>query len=319
MLKKVLLGLLCVVLAGLLGFGILHSRREDQAKALALEEINEQLEPLRVRKQELEAELAGLKLENDELMGGMATLSVLVTDLDSGFVAQIAPMLQAAGIPAVVALSQEQFPGNEGLITVAEFRQLLESGWDYCAAWDGSVDFAVWYSGMAQQLEEIGLAMSEVLYCAERSYITDLDEAAQARGFSTIVHSGEKNLPIEDTAYGSLWKPGSIWWNTPGVRDYLEQVIEKHGNTVLMINQVEFYASSFNAMLNLVKYYEKEEALISGTFAQAKAYHEEQTAKQAELQNEAYALSVCELSEKIEAITEEMQTLLTEQQRFAEQ
>lgn len=313
MIKKVLLGLLCVVLVGLLGFGILQSMREDQAKALALEEINERLEPLRSRKLELEAELAGLKRENDEQMGGMATLSLLVTDLSGDFVAQIAPLLETAEVPAVMVLSQEQFPGNEGLITVEEFRQLLENGWDYCTAWDGSIDFSEWYINMAQRLKELGFAMPESLYCAERSYTADLEKAAQVQGITTLVHSGEKNLPIVDTEHGTPWRLGSIRWIASGGRNCLEQAIEKHGSMVFVIDQMDFYESEFKAMLNLVKRYQGEETLMAGTLAEAGTYREEVIAQQEKMQNEAYEARVRELNEEIEAVLAEIQGLLTKQ------
>ena len=113
--KKVLLGFLCIVLAGALGFAILQSKREDQAQSLALEEISKNLNSLREQKLELEIELAGLKKENDDQMGGMATFSLLITDLNDKFVKQITPALEDAQIPAVMALSTEQFRGRGGL------------------------------------------------------------------------------------------------------------------------------------------------------------------------------------------------------------
>lgn len=123
-----------MVLAGLLCVGILHSRREEQARAEALNAINKQLGPLRSRKLKLEAELETLEKEPVEQLGGMATLSLLVTDLSGDFAEQIIPDLQDAGVPAVMAVSQTQFPGNAGCITLEEFQERLDAGWDYCLA-----------------------------------------------------------------------------------------------------------------------------------------------------------------------------------------
>lgn len=132
--KKVLLAFLCIVLAGALGFAIVQSKRENQARTLELEEISKELTSLREQKLELETELAGVRKESDEQLSGMATFSLLVTDLSDKFVKQIAPLLEEAELPAVMALSPEQFPGRRGLIKLEDFEQRLESGWDYCLA-----------------------------------------------------------------------------------------------------------------------------------------------------------------------------------------
>lgn len=310
MVKKVLFGLLCVVLAGLLGFGILQSKREDQARAQALSEINEQLEPLRSRKLELEAELAGLKRENEEEMSGMATLSLLVTDLDADLATQIVPALQEADVPAVLVLSQTQFPGDEGCITVEDLQQRLEDGWDYCVAWDGSDSFDEWYPDMSRRLEDIGLAMPKALYCEGKSYSADLAKAAQARGITTIVHNGEQDQPIVSVEFEDLWKMGSVRWIASGGRNLLEQAVEKHGSTVFRVDQIDFYESEFAAMLKLLNQYRDEDALMTGTLAESRAYREKLAAEQEEMRDEAYEAKVRELNEKIQAVEDEIQALM---------
>ena len=308
--KKVLLAFLCVVLAGALGFVIVQSRREDQARTLELEEISKDLTSLREQKLELEAELAGVRKENDEQIGGMATFSLLVTDLNDEFVNQITPLLEEAELPAVMALRPEQFPGQSGLITLEDFQERLDSGWDYCLAWNGGEDFDGWYTGMISQLEEIGLSAPTVLYCAERSYTAELETAASANGITTIVHSGEKDLPLVATEFGEPWKPGSIRWIASGARNSLESAVEKHGSMAFVVDQVDFYESEFSAMLSLVKNYRTEETLMTGTFTAAMEYRKELIALQRQLQNEAYELKVSDLKEKIQAVDEEIHALL---------
>lgn len=308
--KKVLLAFLCIVLAGALGFAIVQSKRENQARTLELEEISKELTSLREQKLELETELAGVRKESDEQLSGMATFSLLVTDLSDKFVKQIAPLLEEAELPAVMALSPEQFPGRRGLIKLEDFEQRLESGWDYCLAWSGGEDFDGWYTGMVSQLETIGLSAPTVLYCAERSYTAELETAASANGITTIVHSGEKNLPLVATEFEELWKPGSIRWIASGARNTLESAVEKHGSMAFVVDQVDFFESEFTVMLELVKRRRAEETLMTGTFAAAIEYRKELIALQEQMQNDAYEAKVSELKEKIEAVDLEIRSLL---------
>lgn len=310
--KKVLLGVLCVILAGLLGFGLLQSKRRDRAQTLMLEEINQKLGDLRSQKIELETKLAGLKKENDDQSSGMATFSLMVTDLSAEFMGQLLPAVEAAELPAVMALSQEQFPGERGLVTLEVFQQRLEAGWDYCVAWNGQEDYDSWYADMAQRLEGIGLAMPDVLYCAEFSYTEDVEAAAVAKGVATIVHSGEKNLPIIDTEFASPWKMGAVRWIASGARNSLEQAVEKHGNMVFTVDSVDFYETEFTAMLNLVKQCQGEETLIAGTFAETRAYRQQVVLQNEQMQDEAYKAQVTELTEEIEAVKADIQSLLNQ-------
>lgn len=308
--KKVLLGFLCIVLAGALGFAILQSKREDRAQSLALEEISKNLNSLREQKLELEIELAGLKKENDDQMGGMATFSLLITDLNDKFVKQITPALEDAQIPAVMALSTEQFPGQRGLIKLTDFQQRLDNGWDYCLAWSGGEDFAGWYTNMTDQLEKIGLAAPAVLYCAERSYTPELETAAVSCGITTIIHSGEKDLPLVDTEFDEPWKVGSMQWIATGARKCLESTVEKHGSLAFAVDQMDFDDEEFTAMLELVEQFRSEETLLTGTFAAAMDYRKELIALQEQMQNEAYEARVSELKEEIEAVDQEIRSLL---------
>lgn len=311
MIKKVLIGLACVVLAGLLVVGIQKSREEDQAHSADLEQVNQQMDTLRTRKLELEKELDALKEEISTKVGGMGTISLLITDLDSVFVERISLSMDAAAVPGVLVLTQDEFPDNEELITLTRFQELLESGWEYCVAWDGIGDFNSWYADMSELLEENNLTMPEALYCSDRSYRTEVEEAAVAQGFTTIIHSGELGLPMINEEAESPWHLGSIRWASSEGRNYVDQAAYKRGSVALIIDQVNFFEDEFTAMLKLLSRYQEAETLLQTTITDAKEYRTNVVSELEDAQyNSANSAKVKALEEELESVNEQIQVLI---------
>lgn len=221
--KKILLVLLCIILAGGILMGLMESRQEERETAQKLRELNEQLAPLYSRQRELQAERDAMVESTNARLSGMSTLSFLLTDLSDDFFNTAEPSLRNAGVPVVMVLSMRQFPGEAGQIPLGVFQEKLGSGWDYCVAWDGSDEFDQWYDDMARKLRAKSIAMPESLYCADGSYSVQLAGLAQARGFHTIVHSGEEGQALVETKVGELWRPGFVSWDSNGVKARLQE------------------------------------------------------------------------------------------------
>ena len=73
---------------------------------------------------------------------------------------------------------------------------------------------------------------------------------------------------------------------------------------------MDFDDEEFTAMLELVEQFRSEETLLTGTFAAAMDYRKELIALQEQMQNEAYEARVSELKEEIEAVDQEIRSLL---------
>lgn len=314
MVKKILLGLLCVLLAGLLGVFMLKSRQEEAMRAAALEQINQQLGPLRTRKLEIESEIEHLETEIDKLGKGMATVSLVITDLDSGFMQQVTRPLLQANLPAVMALSQDNFPDGQGCITLSEFQDRLKDGWDYCAAWDGRQSFASWYTDMSARLAEIGLSMPQTLYCDGDIYTREVGKSVQARGFTTIVHASEEELANADVREGTPWELNPVKWLVSGARRYLEQVVGDRGSIAFTIDRMDFDEAEFSAMLKQLNQYQKNELLLAANLPEARDYRLKVTAQRAGAQNDANALKRQELETELEMVSQQIQELLANQQ-----
>lgn len=311
MIKKILIGLACIVLAGLLVWGIQRSRQEDAARSAALREVNEQMDSLRSRKLELEKELEALKKEISTKVGGMGTISLLITDLDSAFVARISLSMDEAAVPGVLVLTEEQFPGNEECITLSRFQELLESGWEYCLAWNGIGDFDSWYASMSELLRESNLSMPKALYCEDRSYREDLESAAQEKGFAIIIHSGELGLSIINEEAETPWRIGSTRWASGEGRNYVDQAAYRRGSVALIIDQINFFEEEFSAMLRLINRYLEAETLLPATLTAAKSYRTKIVSQLEDAQyNSSNSEKVRAMEEELESVNAQIQALI---------
>lgn len=311
MAKKILIGLACLILAGLLAFGLQKSRREDAERSAALREINQQMDVLRARKLELEAELKVAKQELEESLKGMGTLTLLITDLSDDFVERITPVLQEVGLPAVMVLTQDCFTGDEGNVTLSWVQERLNDGWDYCVAYDGTENFDEWYNSMMELLESHYLNMPQALYFSEKSYTPELEKLALARNFSTIIHSGENRLPIVSVEVESPWRLGAIQWSLSKAPVTLDQAMAECGSVSFIVDQASFDASSFSSMLKSINQYQMEETLWVVTIEHAKAYRAEIVSQlEAARSDPGYDESVKALEEELESVNEQIQALL---------
>ena len=309
--KKVLIGLACVILAGLLAFGIQKSRQEDAARSAALQEINQQMDALRTRKKELEAELETAKEKFEAELRGMGTFTVLVTDLSVGLMDQAAPALKEADVPAVVALAQDRFPGEEGLIPFSDFLQRLEDGWEYCVVYDGSAEFDEWYQNMSGLLSANDLTMPRTLYCAGRYYTEEIEEAAKSHGFETIVYSGDQGQTDVDNESVDPWHVDSVRWIVSGSRSRMEEAANTGGSVAFTVDAANFSGSEFNSMLRLVNQYRDEGTLMAATFSNARTYRAGVISElEAARKDPEYNAAIAALQEELNSVEEQIQALI---------
>lgn len=311
MLKKILIGLACVILAGLLVFGIRKSRQEDAARSAALQEINQQMNALRTRKQELETELETAKEEFEAKLRGMGTMTILFTDLDADLMAQAVPAMKEADVPGVMALAQDYFPGDEGLIPISDFLQRLEDGWEYCLTYDGSTGFDKWYGNMSELLAANDLTMPQALYCAGRYYTEELEEAALAQGFDTIIYSGDLGKSDIDAESVDPWYVDSVRWIVSGSRGRMEEAARTSGSLAFTVDAVNFSQSDFNSMLRLVNQCRDEGTLLAVTFADARSYRAEVISQLKDARNDPkYNATIAALQEELDSVNGQIQALI---------
>ena len=237
MVKKISV-VITLLLAVFLLAALWYVQRQEQTDAGRYEVLDQEALPLQVEKRELERELDALEENYEQQMKGMPTAEIVVTDMDEALYDELYPVMQEAGLQGIMALSDTEYFGRAGNISVSQFNEMLEAGWGYCLGWDGGGDFAEWMSEMAERLRDTRLSVPEAVYFAPGSYSSEYDEILRQYDVTVAVHHGEeeKAVIVTDDGQGDIWYPGAVSWNYSGARIDFESLISAGGNLTVSVN-----------------------------------------------------------------------------------
>lgn len=205
------------------------------------ETYSQMIQPLEMELDSLEKELTALERAENRELARIATLNPLFTDLTPDIMTVILPALQPLGCSASLLLSPEQMPGMNGNITLEQFHQLLDCGWEYCWYYNGKEEINEWYRKMQETISLYGLAAPKTVYCAANGYKTALDETLRGMGFENVIHHGEAGLNLYNTQPESsgIWRIGTMdtaLASETALESALYQIVDAHANIVFSIS-----------------------------------------------------------------------------------
>lgn len=235
---------------------------------------------------ELETARDGLIKERDQLLRDFeanaavpGTEQILILELDEMLFSEIYPVMQDEGIPAVLGLSGEAFPGDPGMISRSEFEDLMRAGWGLCLVCEDGSRFAQWDDEISARLEEEGIDKPVTVYFPEGQFSLSLEEEILRRGYTVAVHHGEDRLELTagDAAEG-LWLVGAHPWNYTGIRGQIDEVARKGGEHCFTLRfsygREEYVRHSFDNMLGYIRSYRDKDTLRVTTFEEARRLHD---------------------------------------------
>lgn len=190
--------------------------------------------PLRLERQTMEEELAELekKLERQTLGNGVGVL--LFLEQPGELMTQAVPILRKEKLPAMLGLSDDQFPGAPGCITPEQFRALRREGWGLCLCWDGQTPLGDYCARMGARLAELGESLPTVMRIAPESFRANLREELERLGFSIlVVHGEEESTLVNRTDDAPLWELNAIPWNRIGIKSCVDQAVDEGGAFVM--------------------------------------------------------------------------------------
>ena len=134
----------------------------------------------------------------------------------------------------VMALSEDELPGYEGNITLAEYRTLVLAGWGSALYWDGGGEIADFIMRMRELLLPLEIELPKSLIFASGTYSAEYDDVLLSYGIENAIHSGENELAyIEETRPDGVWHPGRIGWRCFGTSTRFKEMVEEDGGYAL--------------------------------------------------------------------------------------
>ena len=312
MMKKIIPIVTVVLAVGLFAF-IWGVQKQEEKTAAQQEELYEQRRPLTVKQEQLEQELETLEKEYEKSKAPNAVVQVLFTELDEQVYSLCYPIMQEYGYTGTLAVSAEQFPGEEGCMTVDQFQELIDAGWGICITWQTEAAANQWWANLQNKLTVLGVESGEVLYFPKGTYSADLDATIQNLGFTiAVISKADEETPLQLQYEEGVWHVGAVGLMSSKPRLWLREAVAQDAELAYLVGfelEEELYnENSFRSMLNCFDEYEATEELIVTNIDEAREhYHSRISGVDPEIESqyqEKKAALEAELSEVKEQLKE---------------
>ena len=211
-------------------------------------------------------------------MEGTGTAEVLFTHPDARVYEEAYPIMEEYGYTGVLAVSEQQFPGTEGNMSLEQFQELIQAGWSTCIVWSGD-DMYTWLGALALKMQETGVPGSSVMYFPSETYLKEYDEILLAHGFAAAVHHGEAGEMDTAAGEGGIWHPAAVGLQGETPKYRLDDAVKNKANIVYTVGwqqEDEMYNEKmFRSMLSYFKQYQEESGLQVMDIAGAGEYRQQ--------------------------------------------
>ena len=271
-------GIVCLAGAVCLGVFTWRDYQTQQEQAAGREEAEKLLRPLDVEWNRIQQEIDDLEEEYSLKMEGTGTAEVLFTHPDARVYEEAYPIMEEYGYTGVLAVSEQQFPGTEGNMSLEQFQELIQAGWSTCIVWSGD-DMYTWLGALALKMQETGVPGSSVMYFPSETYLKEYDEILLAHGFAAAVHHGEAGEMDTAAGEGGIWHPAAVGLQGETPKYRLDDAVKNKANIVYTVGwqqEDEMYNEKmFRSMLSYFKQYQEESGLQVMDIAGAGEYRQQ--------------------------------------------
>ena len=225
----------------------------------------------------LEQQLEQVEREYQVKINGKGTLTLLCMEMTEDIYTTIYPQMKEYGYIAMLAVSEDAFPGAEGCMEKKQVEELLEAGWCLCLYWAWETELEEWLKDMRQSLETLKLELPEQIYFERETYRAEYDELLAEYGLKVVVHHQEDGLQALATqTEEGIWHIGAWGWNQTNARNSMEQAVEEGAGLVFTIGAKYYYdEDQFPKMLTVLAEHEDAESLYVTDVTSAYAYRGE--------------------------------------------
>lgn len=313
MLKKIVAVVTAILLAGLLVF-LWNENKEEQKEVEKYEEMDDARRPLLVKKQEIEQQIVDLEKSYEANKIPKGTTQVIFTGLEADVYNICYPIMKEFEYTGTLAISMQQLPGMEGLMTMEQFEKLLKEGWKICIKWDSTTPVNKWWPQLQKKVKQLGLEMASTVYFTTGTYTGSLDSQIQKMGFSIVVHHGEESgslIQLNDEE--GLWHLGAVGLMGEKPKLRLTESIAQKGNITYLVGfeleDERYDERSFRSMLSYFDTYETNLELLVTDMEGARQHYRERTIVYEQAKEETYKLERAALEDALDKVEAELSEL----------
>lgn len=223
------------VLVSCIVSAVLFDRNAKREEARLLYAYQKETQELADERQELEIELANIEKVVYDSLGDGSYIGLVFSEIDAElydlFLYHFKDKLSFSGM---LCISDEDMPGEDGLISFGQYLEMKASGWQTAVYWDGEGELPLYLLKVRALCEMRGMAFPETVVFAPGKYTAAYDTVLEAHGIKNAVHHGEENRGlVEKGVEGEIWHPGALSWNTIGFSNAMLVEVINHGGVAL--------------------------------------------------------------------------------------
>lgn len=314
--KKIIAVVTLILCIGL-GVFLWSSNQEEKKQIENSEKLEEARRPLLVEKQNIEEKIAKLDRAYEDSKTPKGTTQILFTGFEEDVYNTCYPIMKEFEYTGTLALSLNQLPGMEGLMSLEQFQELLNEGWDVCIKWDAQTPVNNWWPKLQKQVKELGIETVPIIYFTTGTYTSTLDAQLQDMGFSIVVHHGEESDSlIQLGEEEGLWHLGAVGLMGEKPRIRLEEAIAQKGNITYLVGfelQDERYDErSFRSMLSYFDAYEASSELRVANMDEARQHYRDRLTANEGTDEAEYKKARERLEAELAAVEEELSKIETQ-------
>lgn len=200
MMKKAV-AILLAILVLTSGMAIVIKTHHDDNDHAQMQLDSENMTRLIAQRRTLEREIDEKWKEYEENTPENSSYIVLFVDnIEQNLIDTAFPMIYGIyGYKATAVMSDLKTPGDEGCITLDEYKMLIDSGWDFAigagslklSAMDGESQLCEYIEKYREKLEEKDIPMPQTFCFDVNGYDEKFDDILWDNGFKIVRHYGE--------------------------------------------------------------------------------------------------------------------------------
>ena len=197
--------------------------KKDDVRSL---EYELKLAELNAKKYECEDEIYLLESGMRAAIGHNSYMSFIFLGVDSGIYDDILPIMESddMAFTGVLCFFEDELPGMEGNITLEQYADLVDRGWETAWYWrgaadgdDGSADLEVFLSAMetefSERLGDIDSEFPTSIVFDAGVYLPEYDIILERHGVKNAVCDGEDDVElVTDVVPEGIWHTVAIGW-----------------------------------------------------------------------------------------------------------
>lgn len=312
-LKRIAVIASACLLGGLLVFCLLINRKDHERDTEYKAWQSARLEA-EVQCQELESQIKKLEKSYQEKTDPKATTHIVFTDLSEGVYTKCYPQMKEKKYTGTLAVSSKEFPGLEGCITVEQYKELVEDGWDVCVQWEGSNNINRWWTNLQKEMQELDMNPEGMIYFPKGTYSANLDSRLRQMGFNVVISEKEdKESPLQKDYEEDIWHLGAMGNMTVQPKKWLREAIAQDANVIFLVSfKIEhqrYDAASFPRMLSTFNDYVVTKELLVCNVKEAREHYKVRLNGVSPEIEEEYQATRKELEKELEKTQKELEKI----------